>query len=306
MIKITRFFYIHILVLPLILVAFLTGSPMTFFITYGVVLIHELCHMLAALFLNVKVYSIILMPFGMTVRLSPALMREPKKEVLVALSGPAANAVMLGFGLALFDKDLPNMNALVFCVINAAILVLNLLPVPPLDGGRVLRAIVIKKAGFLPAMKIMRRISYLFIALLLALGAALLIAFRGNPSLIMIGAFLLYNLADEKKNSDILAMRLLVYEKEKLRRDGMIPAKHLLMHRDTPAKHILKKLNFSTFYIISVLDDDLSIEATVTESDVIRAVTAKGYGISAAHLCAIKTKSDTPVQKATAYPHSLT
>ena len=302
MIKITRFFYIHILVLPLILVAFFTGSPMTFFVTYSVVLIHELFHLLAAIFLNVKVYSIILMPFGMTVRLSPALMREPKKEVLVALAGPFANAAMLVVGLILFDKNAPNMNLLIFLVVNAAILLLNLLPIPPLDGGRVLRSFVIKKAGLLPAAKIMRRISYAFIALLLALGAALFIVFRGNSSLIMIGAFLLYNLADEKRNSDILAMRMLVYEKEKLKQEGILPAKHILVHKSTPLKHILKKLNFSSFYIISVLDDDLSILHTATESDAIRAVTKKGYATCAHTLLDSKIKANTQAPKSAACP----
>ena len=83
MIKITRFFYIHLLVVPLIVIAFLTKSQMTFFITYGIVLLHELCHLFAALCLGVKVYSIIVMPFGMTLRLDSSVMRTPKKEAAI-------------------------------------------------------------------------------------------------------------------------------------------------------------------------------------------------------------------------------
>ncbi len=297
MIKITRFFYIHILVLALIAVAFFVGSPMTFFVTYAVVLIHELFHLLAAVLLNVRVYSIILMPFGMTLRLAPSLMREPKKEVLIALVGPFSNLLMFLIGLPFFDKNAPNMNLLIFLVVNAAIFLLNLLPVLPLDGGRMLRAFIIKKAGLLPAAKIMRFISYFVIAILLAIGAIVLIATRANPSLIMIGAFLLYNLSDEKKNSDILFMRLLVYEKEKLKNEKLLPAKHLLIHKDTPLKRILKKLNFSTFYILSVLDDDLSIMLTATESDAIRAVNSKGYGVRAGVLLNSKIKANSQAPK---------
>lgn len=279
MIKITRFFYIHLLVLPLIAVAFFTKSQMTFFIAYGVVLIHELCHLLAALCLNVKVYSIIVMPFGMTLRLDSSVMRSPKKEAAIALAGPLSNALMLLFGFCLFDVYAPSLNFYLFMVINGALLILNLIPVPPLDGGRIVRAAVIHHAGLIPAAKITRRISYVFIGLICVMGVLLLILFRGNPSLIMIGAFLFYSLADEKKNSDILIMREMIYEKEKLKSDSLIPSKMICVHQNTPAKRILRKLNLSTFYIISIIDDNMRILRTVTESDFIRSVTAKGYGI---------------------------
>ena len=95
----------------------------------------------------------------------------------------------------------------------------------------------------------------------------------------MIGAFLFYSLADEKKNSDILIMREMIYEKEKLKSDSLIPSKMICVHQNTPAKRILRKLNLSTFYIISIIDDNMRILRTVTESDFIRSVTAKGYGI---------------------------
>jgi len=294
MIKLSRFFYIHILVLPLILVAFLTKSQMTFFLTYGVVLIHELCHLLAALCVNAKVYSIIIMPFGMTLRLDSSLIRSPKKEVIVAMAGPVSNICMLLVGI-LFYRFFPSLNGLLFLFINLAMLLLNLMPVPPLDGGRILRAAVIHKMGLFPALKVLRRTSYAFIALILAAGVVVLILFRGNPSLIMVSAFLLYSLADEKKNSDMLIMRELLYDKEKLKRDALIPSKTMCVHKDMPAKYILRKLNLGTFYIITILDNNMSILKTVTESDFIRAVAAHGYGICSGEVTA-KTKSDTRVQ----------
>lgn len=279
MIKITRFFYIHILVVPLILTAFLTKSQMTFFITYGIVLIHELCHLFAALCLNIKVYSVIVMPFGMTLRLDSSVVRAPKKEAAIALAGPVSNALMLLFGCAFYGNYAPSLNFYLFLVINGAMLILNLIPVPPLDGGRILRAAVIKHAGLIPAAKVMRRVSCVFICIICILGILLLIFFHGNPSLIMIGAFLIYNFADEKKNSDILIMREIIYEKEKLKNSSLIPSKMICVRKDTPAKRILRKLNLSTFYIVTIIDDDMRILRTVTESDFVRAVTSRGYGI---------------------------
>lgn len=277
MIKITRFLYIHILILPLLLIAFLTESQMTFFIAFGTVLVHELCHLFAALILNVKVYSVIIMPFGMTLRLDNKVLRTPKKETLIALAGPLSNAVMLIF--AYFYRG-SSPNYYLFIVINLALLFLNLLPIPPLDGGRIARCFFIKNFGLMSGMKIMRRISKIFIFIIFALGIFLLITFRNNISLLMVGAFLLYNLTDEKKVSDVLIMRELIYEKEKLKEKALIPCKTLCIHKNTPARRVLRKLNLSTFYIVTIIDDDLKILRTVTESDFIKGVTSSGYGIT--------------------------
>lgn len=285
MIRITRFFYIHFLVIPLILLAFLTRSQTTFFVTYGIVLIHELCHLLTAVCFNVKIYSVIVMPFGMTLRLDSSVTRTPKKEAAIALAGPLSNVLMLLAANLYSQSQAASLNFYLFVVINAAMLVLNLIPVPPLDGGRILRAAVVRYAGLIPAARVMRKISYVFIGIICVLGVLLLVFFKGNPSLIMIGAFLIYNLADEKKNSDILIMREMIYEKEKLKQNSLIPSKMICVHQNTPAKYILRKLNLSTFYIVSVIGDDLSILKTVTESDFIRAVTKRGYGILAKDVC---------------------
>lgn len=278
MIRITRFLYIHILVLPMIAISFLVGSPTTFFISYGVVLVHELCHLLAAVLLDVPVHSVSVMPFGMSLRLSPKLIQTPKKEILVAISGPLSNAWMLL--TALFLPGRHNLNLMIFYVTNAALLALNLLPIPPLDGGRIFRAIMIHYRGLLPAARILRALSYILIILLAVTGVVVLMFFHGNISLLMIAAFLIYHTMEEKRNSDILTMGMLIYEKEMLRQDGFIPTKRVTLHENAPAKQVIRKLNFSSFYLVTVLDDTLSVRSVITESDIIRTVTEKGYTVT--------------------------
>ena len=95
MVRVTKFLYIHILIAPMIILSHYLGSLSTFFMSFGVVLIHELFHLLAAVILGADVKSIIILPFGMTLRLSRDVMRQPKKEIIIALSGPAANVLML-------------------------------------------------------------------------------------------------------------------------------------------------------------------------------------------------------------------
>lgn len=263
----------------MLILSYALGSQMTFFISFSVVLIHELSHLLAALISDVKVHSIVVLPFGMTLRISSDVIRYPKKEVLIALAGPVSNVVMLAVAQFFYKDFYNNLNFLVFLVVNWSVLLLNLLPVPPLDGGRVLRAVLIKNAGLIKSVGMVKKVSKVFIFIIFVLGLFLLFVTRGNPSLCIIGAFLVFSLVEEKKSSDILIMNELIYEKEKFKNRALIPTEILTVSYKTPAKKVIKKLNLSTFYVVYVVDDDLKIIKTATESDFIRAVRDKGYSV---------------------------
>ena len=279
MIKITRFLYIHITLVPMLILSYILGSQMTFFISFGVVLIHELSHLLCAILMDVEVKSIVILPFGMTLRLSNDLIRYPKKEIAIALAGPFSNVIMLYISRFFYREYSQNINFLLFVIINWAILLLNLIPVPPLDGGRIFRAVLIKTSGLMKAVRLMQRISHLFIALIFAFGIVILVMTHGNPSLCIIGAFLVFSLTEEKRSSDFLIMNALIHEKEKFKQCSLIPTSTLTIGYRTPAYKIIKKLNLSTFYIIYIVDDSLKIIKTATESDFIRAVKNKGYQV---------------------------
>lgn len=279
MIKITRFLYIHALLAPMLVLSYLLGSQMTFFISFGVVLIHELSHLLCAVFMGVEIKSIVILPFGMTLRLSSDLIRYPKKEVMIALSGPLSNVIMIAIAQLFYKSYGENLNFLLFLIVNWSVLILNLIPVPPLDGGRVLRAVLIKSSGLIKSAKVIQKLSRVFVAVIFTLGILILVVTRGNPSLCIIGAFLAFSLIEEKHSSDILIMNELINEKEKFKNRALIPTSTLTIGYRTPAYKVVKKLNLSTFYIVYVVDDSLKIIKTATESDFIRAVKNKGYSV---------------------------
>ena len=95
MIKITRLFMINLACVPLFLVAYFTKSLHTLLFAYCTATVHELFHLFAALILSIKIKSIIIMPFGITLRLSDAQIKSPIKEIALALAGPFANLVMI-------------------------------------------------------------------------------------------------------------------------------------------------------------------------------------------------------------------
>ncbi len=284
MIRITKFLYIHILLAPMLILAFVLKSQTTFFICFGVVLLHELFHLFSALIMGVRVKSIIILPFGMTLRLDERVIRCPKKEIFIAAAGPVSNVLMLICAEYVLKTQGGNLNLLIFAVANWSVLLLNLIPVPPLDGGRILRAIAIYRSGLVAASRRMYKISRIFAVIICSLGIVLMVISKSNPSLCVIGAFLIFSLVEEKRNAEILIASELIREKEKFRDKNLIPSNIITIKENTPAAHVIRKLNLSTFYVVYIVDENMKIIKTATESDFIRAVKKYGYSICAARV----------------------
>ncbi|MEL6480575.1 MAG: site-2 protease family protein [Pseudomonadota bacterium] len=110
---------------------------------FASILLHELGHAVGASFVGIRTREVALHLLGGHVRLA----RHPqggREELIIALAGPAVNIAiaMLLLGLR-FSGAIPSDSmASELAVLNLALALFNLLPLFPLDGGRVLRAVL--------------------------------------------------------------------------------------------------------------------------------------------------------------------
>ncbi|MBQ4516624.1 MAG: hypothetical protein II978_07530 [Clostridia bacterium] len=277
MIKITRYLYIHFLTIPLFVLAYFVKAHHTMLMAYAIVTVHELFHLFAALILKIRIGSIIVMPFGMTLRLSGSVIKNPLKESIVALAGPFSNLLMIAIGAVLnLFYICAEESMFLYMNLNFIIMAINLMPVLPLDGGRVFRSILAHFLGYITAMQIIRKITVCIVFFLVLL-SIILTAFIGiNVSFIMIAAFLIFNLIEEKKTSDLFVLKELLRSKEKLMDKKLIPSKVISASCDAYAKNILKKISYDNFCLIYVDNGNLSGHL-VSESELIEAITTRGY-----------------------------
>lgn len=114
---------------------------------FGCVLAHELGHSLVAIRENIPVRGITLFIFGGVAQIEKEP-RSPGAEFRIAIAGPLVSFALAGlFGLLfLLDRTIPMLAAPTIWLarINLILAVFNMIPGFPLDGGRVLRAIVWK------------------------------------------------------------------------------------------------------------------------------------------------------------------
>ncbi|MDF1563152.1 MAG: M50 family metallopeptidase [Deltaproteobacteria bacterium] len=142
------------------------------------VLAHELGHSVMARRLGIGIEGITLYPFGGVARMR-SMPEKPRDEVIIAAAGPAVSLLLAGafFTAFLFVGGELLMN---LAAINAVLGIFNLIPALPMDGGRIFRALLAERLGFLRATTIAAKV-----ARVAAVGLALLGLFT-NPMLVVI------------------------------------------------------------------------------------------------------------------------
>lgn len=176
---------------------------------FGIVVLHELGHALTARRFGIRTLDITLLPIGGIARLE-RMPREPRQELLIALAGPAVNValvlplyVLLRLSgattiLQALSLDAGTAPAAWFIVrlllLNVWLAVFNLIPAFPLDGGRVLRALLAMRThDYATATMQAAKIGRLF-ALLFGLAGLFVLS---SPGLVLIALFVWLAAASE-------------------------------------------------------------------------------------------------------------
>jgi Zn-dependent protease/CBS domain-containing protein len=159
--------------------AYLAMAIVAAVLFFGSLILHELGHAVQARRDGIAIEGITLWVFGGVARLR-GQMPSAGAELRVALAGPAVS-LLLGAVFVLVALALPlpsGVDAVVFWVgqVNLLLLVFNLLPALPLDGGRVLRALLWgRRQDFASATRTAGRLGRFFGQLLIGLGLVLVI-----------------------------------------------------------------------------------------------------------------------------------
>ncbi len=159
------------------------------------VILHELGHALTAQRFKIKTREIIILPIGGLAQFE-SIPEKPKEELLVALAGPAVNVLIaaLLFPFVSLTQDLKELETLsrigpsnfliTLMNINLWLAIFNLIPAFPMDGGRVLRALLAFRLSHAKATAIAASVGQVLAMVFVFLG------FFFNPFLIFIGFFI--------------------------------------------------------------------------------------------------------------------
>lgn len=175
------------------------------------VILHELGHAMAAKIFGIPTKDITMYPFGGVASVA-RIPDRPVQELIVAIAGPVVNFLIVGIlatwfyisgdsldwtteDLLLREEDIFSLQHLMASLgfMNIILAVFNLLPAFPMDGGRVLRALLAIKLPYAKATKIAALIGQVFAVLFIIVGI------YGNPVLVLVGFFVFVAAAQERQ-----------------------------------------------------------------------------------------------------------
>jgi Zn-dependent protease len=174
------------------------------------VLLHELGHVFAARYFGVKTQDVTLWPFGGIASME-RMPDKPSQELIVAVAGPLVNVVIIAVlalwigprlnaeSLAALDSPTVSMAAKVLWA-NVILVLFNLIPAFPMDGGRVLRALIAMRMGNARATEVAASIGQAFAVVFGIVGVFY------SPMLIVIAIFIFLAASGEAANAQLRAV----------------------------------------------------------------------------------------------------
>lgn len=186
---------------------------MLMILLFTCVTLHELGHSIAAQLFNIPVREIVLFPLGGVAFITRSP-EQPLHELIIAAAGPAVNVVIAailfvvtgGIGIDFMDVNAllvalrePSLTTMLIWLLfaNISLVIFNMIPAFPLDGGRILRAILAMGLGNVRATQIAAAIGQISAVILGVIGIA-----NGQLLLTLIAIFIFFGAGQERGLSE--------------------------------------------------------------------------------------------------------
>ena len=243
-----------------------------------IVLWHETAHVLMAKVYGLDIIEIELLPFGGAARLEALLQMNPTIEWIIAVVGPFSNLLLIGlaFGVNAY-YSIPPQWFLFFIQANIGMALFNLLPALPLDGGRILRSILVKKRGFKEATSTAATVGQIIAVLLVLLGGVGVYLGHLNALIFTaMGFFVFMAAADERRAAAYIFMRYLTRKKQEIRLKRVLPVKELIATTESSIGEVFRQFQPPNYHFIWVMDVEGNIIGFADELTLVNALFEHG------------------------------
>ena len=232
---------INVFLCIIFLFLFFLGYIENLLISFIVVLLHEFAHTIMAKLLGYNIENIELFPFGGVARIEESIAINPQHEIMIALAGPFLNFVLVLISHQFSQLILSNDTIVFFIYTNLIIGIFNLIPVLPLDGGRIVRAYLAFLIGVKRATKYTVRLSKLLSILLFIWGCFIIQYNPLNVIMPLMAMFLFIAAHKEHQMAGFIFMKEITQKKQYLLSQGILNSKYLVAVKNTSAKDVLNQ-----------------------------------------------------------------
>lgn len=259
----------------IIFLAYCVGEIKSLAILYLAVLLHEGGHFIACVALGEKVLKLRFMPYGANLCIENVV--NPVYSMIISAAGP-----LISLLLVCFFGGFTSAGMRVFKASNIAVFALNVFPALPLDGGVFLKSIFTYRAGYIKAHRRAMELTRITAVFLSFFGVIFLLLSKYNISLLVISAFLVYNLKEERKK--LIFLRRMIYSKEFDRRGKPLNVKHRAVAQNVGAISLTDYFGYNYICHFFVYDNDMNLLGTLEQSEIIDGIISYGADITVGRL----------------------
>lgn len=249
------------LFLCLIIFGLHAGIAYELFCVFMVAFLHECGHMLTAMSFGVKIKGMKIKPWGVCMEAEsfPSI----RAECLTALAGPIVNVILLG--VQFFWKND------IFMTSNLFMLLVNILPVLPLDGGRMMKAILAGEVGARKSDVYMAFLSKIFSVVLFGIGVVLFYKTGVNFSVILIAVFVACTVSEKSVHNKVKTHDLQI-------------AEHYIVLAENKAVEMLKRGIKKERAVLDLVAENGRYIGSLTYYEVLEEIANYGYEIKFAEI----------------------
>jgi stage IV sporulation protein FB len=266
---------IHPVFLAVVIISLFLGNAGLVMALMLALVVHECAHIITAKAVGLNVESLYVLPFGCAAEISGYGNAEYAKEIITAAAGPALN-IFTACTLTLLPPRYLDEMMMLFVWTNVIIAAVNMLPVLPLDGGRIMMAVMKNFINERTAWRILNGLGVAAGLVMCCVGFYVILNGSLNATWLIMGVFLLGYAAMSLKNIPYVCYKNAEEKRKRLVRKGSANVKHIAVMRTATLRDVLREMESSKVNIVTVLNDDFSIRSTLSEIKIVNS--AAKYG----------------------------